>query len=51
MASILETNKQEMHDLKCILVAWYTFDRRRKNSNVFLPFHLKPFADILLITN
>jgi hypothetical protein len=30
MALILETNKQEMHDLKCILVAWYTFDRRKK---------------------
>jgi hypothetical protein len=51
MAFILETNKKCI-DLKCILVAWYTFDRKKtKNSNVFLPFHLKPFPYILLITN
>jgi hypothetical protein len=32
--------KQEMHDLKGILVAWYTFGRRKqKNTNVFLLFH------------
>ena len=23
-------NKQEMHDLKCILVAWYTFGGRKQ---------------------
>jgi hypothetical protein len=28
--SIYNQNKQEMHDLKCILVAWYTFDRRKQ---------------------
>jgi hypothetical protein len=39
---IYTRNKQEMHDLKCILT---------KITNVFLPSHLKPFAHILLITN
>jgi hypothetical protein len=28
---IYTRNKQEMHDLKCILVAWYTFGRRKQN--------------------
>ena len=41
-------NKQDMPDLKCICISsvvhiWW---KKTKNSNVFLPFHLKPCADI-----
>ena len=28
-------NKQEMHDLKCILVTWYTFDRRKQKIAMY----------------
>ena len=48
---IYSRNKQEMHDLKCILVTWYTFDRRKQKIPIYSFLSLKPFADILLITN
>jgi hypothetical protein len=37
----------EMHISRVV----HIWTKKTKNSNVFLPFHLKPFADILLITN
>jgi hypothetical protein len=29
----------------------HIWSKKTKNSNAFIPFHLKPFPDILLITN
>jgi hypothetical protein len=34
LAFVLEKNKQERHDLKCILVAWYTFGRRKQKISM-----------------
>jgi hypothetical protein len=51
--SIYTWNKQEMHDLKSIIISSvvHIWSKKTKITNVFLPFHLKPFADIFLITN
>ena len=45
------SNKQEIHDLKCILVAWYTlsFGRRKKQTNQCVPpFSLKIIRGYLI---
>jgi hypothetical protein len=39
--SIYSWNKQEMHDLKSILAAWYTFGRRKQKYQCIPSFPLK----------
>jgi hypothetical protein len=38
---IYSRNKQEMRDLKCILVVWYTFNQRKKKYQCIPSFPLK----------
>jgi hypothetical protein len=39
-------NKQEIHDLKCILVAWYTFGQRKQKIPVYSFFSTKNHLQI-----
>jgi hypothetical protein len=40
--------QQEMHDLKCILAAWYTFGRRKQKIQCIPSFPLKPIRRYLI---
>jgi hypothetical protein len=41
-------NKQEMYDLKCILVTWYTFGRRKQKIQCISSFPLKTIHRYLI---